>query len=33
LTVAFTPVARGVRRLRLGLMGREALALTQFVYP
>lgn len=33
LTLSFTPLTIGTRRLHLGLMGREPLALSQFVYP
>jgi hypothetical protein len=33
LTLSFTPLALGARRLELGLMGREPLTLSQFVYP
>ena len=33
LTFAFTPRETGARRVELGLMGREPLALTQFVFP
>jgi hypothetical protein len=33
LTFAFTPRETGTRRLELGLMGREPITLSQFVYP